>query len=110
MAFIGRHYNVNCMPPYTEIQTILTNYYAPNSHWRDQWDLIKQMAWLADDYSAYSTNRITLGNAIKNGVRGAYRQQQIPIPSNQDLSKIKENTIKDIESFRSTPEFWQNIR
>lgn len=98
------------MPPYQEILDLLENHYTPHHLWCEQWYLIQEMAWLIEDTSAYLNNRVILGKAIKDGIRCAYRQQQIPIPSNKDLNKIKENAIKDMESFRSTPEFWQHIR
>jgi len=32
------------------------------------------------------------------------------VPTNSTLNALKENAIKKIESFRETPEYWQNIR
>ena len=98
------------MPPYSQITDLLANFYQPNILWRNQWDLIKEMAWIIEDSSAFSNNRVCLGNAIQEGIRRAYIKQSFPSPNLMRIRRIKENAIKDIEDFRQKPEYWANIR
>ena len=98
------------MPPYQEIEDLLEYFYSPNTVWRDQWRLIQEMAWMVEDSSALLNNRADFGDAIQSGLRKAYVRNNVQVPSNRQLSALKENAIKDIESFRTTPEYWANIR
>lgn len=98
------------MPPYKQITDLLTNQYNPNYPWREQWDLIKEMARQIEEASAFLNNRVNLGYAIKDGICQAYTNHNMTVPTNSTLNALKENAIKKIESFRETPEYWQNIK
>ena len=98
------------MPPYLEITDYLESNYNPMLPWRKQWNLIQDMAWMIEDPVAYSTNRNGLGNAIKEGIHKAYLYHNLTIPKSSRMSAIKENAIRDIESFRTKPEYWANIK
>ena len=97
------------MSPYSEITDLLENYYQPNLPWRNQWNLIEEMAWLIDDCTSFVVHRDSFGAAIKEGVTKAHNNVNIPLPTVERLNAIKENAIRDIESFRTKPEYWANI-
>lgn len=96
------------MPPYPEISDFLEVHYNPRVSWRQQWYLIKEMAWMIEDSLAYSSNRVYLGKAIIEGIHKAYLRHGLVAPSSR-MSSLKESAIKDIESFRTKPEYWANI-
>ena len=97
------------MPPYQEIIDLLEDNYNPGLLWRDQWDLIKRMAGAIRDTETFLTNRRAFGDAIKEGLRKAYARHGLTAIQNIQINPIKEAAIKDIESFRTTPEYWANL-